>query len=235
MEGMRFWSAWLVFLPSDSDKNVFLFLVAGSSGNPCSETYRGPHANSEPEVKAIVDFVKSHGQIKAFISIHSYSQLLLYPYGYTSKKAADQEELVSLRRAEPSHLNLPCVSLMSHFFTSSHLMLSPPVVLSDAYTIFTACRAPAVLPRDFWPASVSHCLLFLCIVLQDALAKKAVDALASLNGTKYKYGSIITTICEFLRYWHLHTNTSSLSRQPVKVHMLQQTIGWMVEQSFVGL
>ncbi|XP_015285166.1 PREDICTED: carboxypeptidase A1-like [Gekko japonicus] len=97
------------------------FGVAGSSGNPCSETYRGPRANSEPEVKAIVDFVKSHGNIKAFVSIHSYSQLLLYPFGYTSKKAADAQEL-------------------------------------------------------------------------DALAKKAVDALSSLHGTQYKYGSIITTI-----------------------------------------
>ncbi|XP_062435025.1 carboxypeptidase A1-like [Rhea pennata] len=66
---------------------------SGSSGNPCSETYRGPYAHSEPEVKAIVDFVKAHGNIKAFISIHSYSQLLLYPYGYTTTPAADQEEL----------------------------------------------------------------------------------------------------------------------------------------------
>ncbi|KAM3832241.1 carboxypeptidase A1-like [Vipera latastei] len=94
---------------------------AGASGNPCSETYRGPYAESEPEVKAIVDFVRQHGNIKAFISIHSYSQLLLYPYGYTKEKAADHLEL-------------------------------------------------------------------------DALAKKAVAALESVHGTKYRYGSIITTI-----------------------------------------
>ncbi|XP_074020602.1 carboxypeptidase A1-like [Numenius arquata] len=66
---------------------------SGASGNPCSETYHGPYANSEPEVKSIVDFVKSHGNIKAFISIHSYSQLLLYPYGYTTTPAPDQKEL----------------------------------------------------------------------------------------------------------------------------------------------
>ncbi|KAM6424715.1 uncharacterized protein O9250_002245 [Rhynochetos jubatus] len=65
----------------------------GASGNPCSETYHGPYANSEPEVKAIVDFVNGHGNIKAFVSIHSYSQLLLYPYGYTSAPAPDQKEL----------------------------------------------------------------------------------------------------------------------------------------------
>ncbi|XP_057244578.1 carboxypeptidase A1-like, partial [Malurus melanocephalus] len=54
------------------------FGEAGASSNPCTETYHGPYANSEPEVKSIVDFVKSHGNIKAFVSIHSYSQLLLY-------------------------------------------------------------------------------------------------------------------------------------------------------------
>ncbi|XP_035645951.2 carboxypeptidase A5 [Oncorhynchus keta] len=68
----------------------------GSSGSPCSETYRGPEAHSESEVKSIVDFVKSHGNLKAFVSIHSYSQMLLYPYGYTSTPCKDQSELHDL-------------------------------------------------------------------------------------------------------------------------------------------
>uniref|UniRef100_A0A671V097 Carboxypeptidase A1 n=1 Tax=Sparus aurata TaxID=8175 RepID=A0A671V097_SPAAU len=93
----------------------------GASNNPCSETYRGPRANSESEVKSIVDFVRSHGNLKSFISIHSYSQMLLYPYGYTSTPAKDQAELHSL-------------------------------------------------------------------------AKKAITDLASLYGTRYRYGSIINTI-----------------------------------------
>ncbi|XP_040018346.1 carboxypeptidase A5 [Gasterosteus aculeatus] len=69
---------------------------AGASGNPCSETYRGEKAHSEPEVKSIVDFVKSHGNFKAFVSIHSYSQMLLYPYGYTTTPVKDQAELHNL-------------------------------------------------------------------------------------------------------------------------------------------
>ncbi|XP_076589166.1 carboxypeptidase A1-like [Chaetodon auriga] len=63
---------------------------------PCSETYHGPSANSESEVKSIVDFVKSHGNIKAFISIHSHSQMLMYPHGYTWTPAKDQAELHDL-------------------------------------------------------------------------------------------------------------------------------------------
>ncbi|NXM30797.1 CBPA1 Carboxypeptidase, partial [Oxyruncus cristatus] len=69
---------------------------SGASGNSCTETYHGPYPNSEPEVKSIVDFVKAHGNIKAFVSIHSYSQLLLYPYGYTTTPVPDQQELHEL-------------------------------------------------------------------------------------------------------------------------------------------
>ncbi|KAK2867194.1 hypothetical protein Q8A67_025311 [Cirrhinus molitorella] len=70
----------------------------GASSNPCSQTYHGPSVHSESEVKAIVDFVTSHGNLKTFVSIHSYSQMLLYPYGYTSTAAQDQAELHELAR-----------------------------------------------------------------------------------------------------------------------------------------
>lgn len=87
-----------------------LSTVSGASSNPCSETYHGKFPNSEVEVKSIVDFVTNHGNIKAFISIHSYSQLLLYPYGYTSEPAPDKEELVG---GDPQRLP-PGLRLCSH-------------------------------------------------------------------------------------------------------------------------
>lgn len=66
----------------------------GSSSNPCAETYHGPYPHSESEVKSIVDFILSHGNVKALLSIHSYSQMLLFPYGYTMEPAPDHQELV---------------------------------------------------------------------------------------------------------------------------------------------
>lgn len=36
-------------------------------------------------------------------------------------------------------------------------------------------------------------------LLQHALAKRAVDALEKVHGTKYTYGSMISTICTFKR------------------------------------
>ncbi|KAK1804533.1 hypothetical protein P4O66_020541, partial [Electrophorus voltai] len=71
------------------------FVGPGSSIYPCSPIYCGPRAHSEPEVKAILDFVNSHGNLKAFVSIHSYTWMFLSLYGYTMTPCKDQAELVS--------------------------------------------------------------------------------------------------------------------------------------------
>ncbi|NXC17459.1 CBPA2 Carboxypeptidase, partial [Corythaeola cristata] len=76
----------------------------GASSNPCSDSYRGPGANSEVEVKSIVDFIKNHGNIRAFLTLHSYSQLLMYPYGYKCTEPADRAELDALGRAAASSI-----------------------------------------------------------------------------------------------------------------------------------
>ncbi|TRY57726.1 hypothetical protein DNTS_016594, partial [Danionella cerebrum] len=55
----------------------------GASFHPCDDTYCGPHPESEPEVKAVVKFLRKHRKrFKAYISIHAYAQMLLYPYSY---------------------------------------------------------------------------------------------------------------------------------------------------------
>ncbi|XP_010074471.1 PREDICTED: carboxypeptidase A1-like isoform X2 [Pterocles gutturalis] len=77
---------------------------AGSSSNPCSETYRGPYAHSESEVKSIVDFICGHGSVKSVISIHSYSQMLLYPYGYKTVPAPNHQELNEVAKKAVSDL-----------------------------------------------------------------------------------------------------------------------------------
>ncbi|SBT50728.1 Murein tripeptide amidase MpaA [Micromonospora auratinigra] len=65
----------------------------GSSGSKSSDTYRGPSAFSAPETAALRNFVNSRvvggvQQIKANIDFHTYSQLVLWPYGYTYSDTA---------------------------------------------------------------------------------------------------------------------------------------------------
>ncbi|MBA4495233.1 M14 family metallopeptidase [Paenactinomyces guangxiensis] len=60
----------------------------GSSGSPSSETYRGSAPFSAPETARLRDFVNSRviggkQQIKTAITFHTYSELILWPYGYT--------------------------------------------------------------------------------------------------------------------------------------------------------
>ncbi|MEV5907733.1 M14 family metallopeptidase [Streptomyces chartreusis] len=60
----------------------------GSSGSTSSETYRGTSAESAPEVKVVANFVRSRvvggkQQITAGIDFHTYSELVLWPFGYT--------------------------------------------------------------------------------------------------------------------------------------------------------
>lgn len=57
----------------------------GSSNITGSETYRGPFAFSEPESRALKQFLESRNNIKTFISYHSYGELILYPWGNTQK------------------------------------------------------------------------------------------------------------------------------------------------------
>ncbi|MBQ1072557.1 zinc carboxypeptidase [Micromonospora sp. C31] len=65
----------------------------GSSGSTSSDTYRGPSAFSAPETQALRNFVNSRvvggtQQIKANIDFHTYSELVLWPFGYTYNNTA---------------------------------------------------------------------------------------------------------------------------------------------------
>ncbi|HEV8111902.1 MAG TPA: M14 family metallopeptidase [Planctomycetota bacterium] len=61
---------------------------AGSSGVPGDETYRGPSAFSEPETRAIRDFLLAHPAGMS-LSAHTYGNLWLYPWGYDSVPTPD--------------------------------------------------------------------------------------------------------------------------------------------------
>jgi carboxypeptidase T len=72
--------------------------IPTSSHVPSDETYVGPRAFSEPETKAVRDLVACE-RFAGVITYHSYSQLILYPWGYTERPvpdAADREWMIGL-------------------------------------------------------------------------------------------------------------------------------------------
>jgi carboxypeptidase T len=61
----------------------------GSSGDPGSDTYRGPSPGSEPEVQAMMTLINEHDFITRQ-SWHTYGNLTLYPWGYTTANSPDE-------------------------------------------------------------------------------------------------------------------------------------------------
>lgn len=58
-------------------------LGVSTSDDPCSDIFRGPHAESEPEVKVISEVLrKNKDRIKLYVAVHSYGEYVLIPWGY---------------------------------------------------------------------------------------------------------------------------------------------------------
>lgn len=64
----------------------------GASTNPTSDTYRGDSAFSEPETQAIKWFCEQH-QFKMALNAHTFSNLLLYPYGYANNVPTPEDNI----------------------------------------------------------------------------------------------------------------------------------------------
>jgi murein tripeptide amidase MpaA len=85
----------------------------GSSTSPCDLTYRGPSPASEPEVQAVQNYLRAiypdqrpdpltspapADATGVYLDIHSYSQLVLWSWGFTSAVAPNGPALQTLGR-----------------------------------------------------------------------------------------------------------------------------------------
>jgi len=83
----------------------------GSSGNECSEVYRGIAPESEPETQAVSNYIRSlypdeRGELDTdaapinksglHIDIHSYGRLILWPNGHTEEPSGNDNGFVHL-------------------------------------------------------------------------------------------------------------------------------------------
>jgi len=78
-ELIYFWST----IGADPNRNwAWGWMTGGSSNNPCSDTFAGTGPFSEIENLRAAQFLDSiHDQLDFYLSLHSYSQLILLPYG----------------------------------------------------------------------------------------------------------------------------------------------------------
>jgi len=85
----------------------------GSSSYPCDETYRGPTPASEPEIQAVQAYARSifpdqrdpdlgaaapATATGVYLDMHSYGELVMWPWGFTSAPPANGSALRTLGR-----------------------------------------------------------------------------------------------------------------------------------------
>ncbi len=77
----------------DLNRNYsFKWGTGGSSTNPNSDTYMGPKPFSEPETQAIKNYVESHENITVLLSFHTFSELILYPWGHKYDPISQEQD-----------------------------------------------------------------------------------------------------------------------------------------------
>ncbi|XP_067211704.1 zinc carboxypeptidase [Linepithema humile] len=83
---------------SDPNRNWdYRWRTGGASSNPCDETYAGSAPFSDIETKSLSEYIKSiSDKFYAYISFHSYSQLLMFPYGHTREHLENHDELLAI-------------------------------------------------------------------------------------------------------------------------------------------
>ncbi len=69
----------------------------GSSPDPSSAVYRGQAPFSEPESQIVRNLVEAH-DFKSVVSYHNYTQIILYPWGYTDELSPDADLMDMLAR-----------------------------------------------------------------------------------------------------------------------------------------
>ncbi len=106
--GSTYWppDIWTQYGVDLNRNHSYKWGLTGSSSNPSEQTYRGTSSNSEPEVDELQNLIRSlipdqriEGQpapddtTGILISMHSYSELVLWPWSHTSSNAPNYSSL----------------------------------------------------------------------------------------------------------------------------------------------
>jgi len=98
---------------------------------PCLDSYHGPSAFSEPESRAVRKFVMSkRHKIQGYLAFHSFGNKILYPWGHTSKKTRDWQDLQNFASVAADAIKENVVSQRRSFSPSF-----PPDPLLSSYTV----------------------------------------------------------------------------------------------------
>jgi len=123
----------------------------GSSGQPGSDVYRGTAPFSEPETAAIRDLFAGRDS-RALLSFHSYSQVILYPWGFSAGPAPAAAALDALAASMSGLIAEVRGSAYTYGQASRHLYVTNGDTADWAYGLAGAPSFTVELP----PVDIDH-------------------------------------------------------------------------------
>jgi carboxypeptidase T len=124
----------------------------GASANTNSDTYRGPSGFSEPETQAIKFFMQSHAFLFT-LNYHTFSNLLLYPYGYDYNEYTPDDDyfkaFTPIMVSENGYANINAFDLYAASGDSDDWMYAD----SSKPKVFAMTPEVGSQDEGFWPPS----------------------------------------------------------------------------------
>jgi PKD repeat protein len=145
----------------------------GSSGDQCNLTYRGPSPASEPEVQAVQAYGRSifpdqrgdplnepapDDATGVYLDIHSYSELVLWPWGFTGTPTGNGTQLQTLGRK---------LAYFNSYFPEQAIGLYPTDGTTDDF--FYGDLGVASYTFELGTAFFQSCATFENVILPDNL------------------------------------------------------------------
>ena len=168
----------------------------GSSGNENSDTYRGPYAFSEPELQAIKWLVEQH-EFEIALNYHSYSNLLLHPWGYTYDACPDDalfRDMKNYLTAENGYANISGAELYITSGAADDWMYGD---VSTSNKILAMTPEVGGVSDGFWPtldrilplcSENIHPNLGVALVLLDYVEVSDLNSLIIPRAGQFKFG-----------------------------------------------
>jgi len=153
----------------------------GASSDPCSATYRGSAPLSEPENQAIRNLLRSQS-FNLVISLHSYGQYILWPWGYTWELSPDQARFLAIGRRMAAHNNYTYGPINTTIYPTSGDLIDWSYgelgILAFGMEIGTRFDPPYADVLPLWNETRDG-LLYLLKVTDRPAASDGPDALAA--------------------------------------------------------
>ncbi|EFX86826.1 hypothetical protein DAPPUDRAFT_312746 [Daphnia pulex] len=137
----------------------------GAYVDPCAKGFRGVKAFSEPETIATSNFIlKKANLIKLYLTLHSFGQVVLIPWGHSATLPSDYGDLLALAKSATStfqRYKYKVVNLATQFYraTGTSADWAKSIGIKYSYTVELPTNGfilpvSNILPvsQDFFPA-----------------------------------------------------------------------------------